>query len=68
MYSINVYNELDDSSHFGWTVKRRYSEFFELHQQLKNKFGAVMHNYELPNRAFLYKKIIRNTHLYLIEN
>lgn len=37
----------------GWVIARRYSEFFALHQQLKEKF-AVVRQYELPGkRGFL---------------
>lgn len=43
----------DGSFASGWVIARRYSEFFALHQQLKEKF-AVVRQYELPGkRGFL---------------
>lgn len=44
----------DGSFASGWVIARRYSEFFALHQQLKEKFSSIVRLYELPGkRGFL---------------
>ncbi|KAG0016543.1 Intermediate filament protein [Podila clonocystis] len=54
LYVIEVHQMAQDGSFAsGWVIARRYSEFFALHQQLKEKF-AVVRQYELPGkRGFL---------------
>ncbi|KAG0088556.1 Intermediate filament protein [Podila epicladia] len=54
LYVIEVHQMAQDGSFAsGWVITRRYSEFFALHQQLKEKF-AVVRQYELPGkRGFL---------------
>ncbi|KAG0054909.1 Intermediate filament protein [Gryganskiella cystojenkinii] len=55
LYVIEVHQLAQDGSFAsGWVIARRYSEFFSLHQQLKEKFNAIVRNYELPGkRGFL---------------
>ncbi|KAF9954694.1 Intermediate filament protein [Mortierella alpina] len=55
LYEIQVYQLAQDGScASGWVVARRYSEFFTLHQQLKEKFPSIVRQYELPGkRGFL---------------
>ncbi|KAF9577545.1 Intermediate filament protein, partial [Lunasporangiospora selenospora] len=54
LYVIEVHQLASDGNYAsGWIIARRYSEFFALHQQLKEKFSVVK-NYELPaKRGFL---------------
>ncbi|KAF9283865.1 Intermediate filament protein [Mortierella alpina] len=55
LYEIQVFQLAQDGScASGWVIARRYSEFFALHQQLKEKFPAIVRQYELPGkRGFL---------------
>ena len=44
----------DGSFASGWVIARRYSEFFALHQKLKERFNSIVRHYELPGkRGFL---------------
>ncbi|KAL7748751.1 tRNA (guanine-N(7)-)-methyltransferase (tRNA(m7G46)-methyltransferase) [Sorochytrium milnesiophthora] len=51
LYIIEVSNPAMNSvgAHASWIVARRYSEFFALHQQLKQKYPVVQ-QYELPKK------------------
>lgn len=42
----------DDTNASGWVVARRYSEFFSMHQSLKDKFLAVR-NLEFPGKRLV---------------
>lgn len=42
----------DDTNASGWVVARRYSEFFSMHQSLKEKFLAVR-NLEFPGKRLV---------------
>ncbi|KAF9179970.1 Intermediate filament protein [Haplosporangium sp. Z 767] len=55
LYVIEVHQMAQDGSFAsGWVIARRYSEFFALHRQLKEKFPAIVRQYELPSkRGFL---------------
>ncbi|KAF9544927.1 Intermediate filament protein [Mortierella hygrophila] len=55
LYVIEVHQLAQDGSYAsGWVIARRYSEFFALHQQLKEKFSSIVRQYELPGkRGFL---------------
>ncbi|KAK3840927.1 MAG: PXA domain-containing protein [Linnemannia gamsii] len=55
LYVIEVHQLAQDGSFAsGWVIARRYSEFFALHQQLKEKFASIVRQYELPGkRGFL---------------
>ncbi|KAF9968085.1 Intermediate filament protein [Mortierella alpina] len=55
LYEIQVFQlDQDGSCASGWVIARRYSEFFALHQQLKEKFPSIVRQYELPGkRGFL---------------
>ncbi|KAF9084567.1 Intermediate filament protein [Mortierella sp. AD031] len=55
LYVIEVHQLAQDGSFAsGWVIARRYSEFFALHQQLKEKFSSIVRQYELPGkRGFL---------------
>ncbi|KAG0283471.1 Intermediate filament protein [Linnemannia gamsii] len=55
LYVIEVHKHAEDGSFAsGWIIARRYSEFFALHQQLKEKFSSIVRQYELPGkRGFL---------------
>ncbi|KAG0343033.1 Intermediate filament protein [Podila humilis] len=54
LYVIEVRQLAQNGAHAtGWVIARRYSEFFALHQQLKDKY-SVVRQYELPGkRGFL---------------
>ncbi|KAJ3384012.1 Intermediate filament protein [Lobulomyces angularis] len=54
VYSIEVQQQTEDNVQFGWFIFRRYSEFFDLHQQLKNRFGFLMQQFELPSKNYLH--------------
>ncbi|KAF9133860.1 Intermediate filament protein [Mortierella sp. 14UC] len=55
LYVIEVHQLAQDGSYAsGWLITRRYSEFFALHQKLKEKFPSIVRQYELPGkRGFL---------------
>ncbi|KAF9902838.1 Intermediate filament protein [Linnemannia zychae] len=55
LYVIEVHQLAQDGSFAsGWVIARRYSEFFALHQQLKENFSSIVRQYELPGkRGFL---------------
>ncbi|KAG0305867.1 Intermediate filament protein [Dissophora globulifera] len=55
LYVIEVHQMAQDGSYAsGWVIARRYSEFFALHQQLKDKYPLIVRQYELPGkRGFL---------------
>ncbi|KAG0369064.1 Intermediate filament protein [Gamsiella multidivaricata] len=55
LYVIEVHQLAQDGSFAsGWVIARRYSEFFALHQQLKEKYPSIVRQYELPGkRGFL---------------
>ncbi|GJJ78268.1 sorting nexin-25 [Entomortierella parvispora] len=55
LYVIEVHQLVQDGSFAsGWVIARRYSEFFALHQKLKEKFHSIVRHYELPGkRGFL---------------
>ncbi|KAF9114150.1 Intermediate filament protein [Mortierella sp. AM989] len=55
LYVIEVHQLAQDGSFAsGWVIARRYSEFFALNQQLKEKFPSIIRQYELPGkRGFL---------------
>ncbi|KAJ3086259.1 Intermediate filament protein [Quaeritorhiza haematococci] len=48
----NVANDDDGSLDSGWLVSRRYSDFFQLHQDLKSEYPGIVGMYELPGKAF----------------
>ena len=49
LYTINISTTLENIKN-EWIIKRRYSEFFNLHQSIK-KYGIA--NFELPGKSFL---------------
>ncbi|KAF9175647.1 Intermediate filament protein [Mortierella sp. AD010] len=55
LYVIEVHQLAQDGSFAsGWVIARRYSEFFTLNQQLKEKYPSIIRQYELPGkRGFL---------------
>ncbi|KAF8939237.1 Intermediate filament protein [Dissophora ornata] len=55
LYVIEVHQLAQDGSFAsGWVIARRYSEFFALHQKLKEKYQAIVRQIELPGkRGFL---------------
>ncbi|KAF9432855.1 Intermediate filament protein [Entomortierella beljakovae] len=55
LYVIEVHKLAEDGSYAsGWVIARRYSEFFALNQQLREKYPLIVRQYELPGkRGFL---------------
>ncbi|KAF9209455.1 Intermediate filament protein [Haplosporangium sp. Z 27] len=55
LYVIEVHQMAQDGSFAsGWVIARRYSEFFSLNQQLREKYPSIVRQYELPGkRGFL---------------
>ncbi|KAG0241286.1 Intermediate filament protein [Mortierella sp. GBA43] len=55
LYEIEVHQLAKDGSFAsGWVIARRYSEFFALHQQLKEKFPSIVRQIDFPGkRGFL---------------
>ncbi|ORX50056.1 hypothetical protein BCR36DRAFT_352980 [Piromyces finnis] len=51
LYIIEVNRTNPNGCTSGWIVTRRYSEFVLLHEQLRNKYWSIVHNYELPGKT-----------------
>eukprot|EP00842_Homolaphlyctis_polyrhiza_P002181 jgi/Hompol1/2964/HPOL_006255-RA len=50
IYPIEVQRLNVDGAPSGWLVMRRYSEFLAMHNILKNRFPAIIMQYEMPSK------------------
>ena len=67
VYLIEINRRNPDGTQAGWIIARRYSEFFELYNQLKSKFASVS-SFDFPKKQLNRLKSVSESRRPVLES